>query len=155
MENGILEYELYRLEVIKSRLLSVIGRLIVTIVLVFAIGIFSEFKDEKISIIIITFLAFYVIVSDVWFCARVLGNWILGIIAFVVMIFACSKIAELGAIGSAIGIVLLIGVIFIDVYNVIMYIKQKSKVLAMNIKMRKISRQELKYYRNYYKNNKV
>ncbi len=55
MENEILEYELYRLEVIKSRLISIIGRLIATIILVVVCEVFDAFKAEKVSMMIVFF----------------------------------------------------------------------------------------------------
>ncbi len=95
-------------------------------------------------------------VSDFWFCVKATGNWIIGFIAFMAMLFASAKLTmESNTIGIIIGVFLLIGILFIDIYNIILYIKQKSKVLAMNIKMRKISRQEMKYYKNYYKKHKA
>lgn len=151
MENEILSYELYRLEVIKGRVLSIIGRVIATIILIFSTGMYVGYKNMELSSIILICICFYVLVSDTWLCIKATGNWIIGIIAFIVMIFAFAKLIELGTIGNIVGMFLLVGIFFIDIYNIFMYIKQKTKVVAMGIKMRKISRKELKYYKNYYK----
>lgn len=135
--NSIGNYQLYQLADLRSKIFSIFGRCLVAAILN---GVFQ--MDGV--------LIMYFWVSYSWFFIKLTGNYLIGIIVCIAaFIWGATKISTLpepwGAIAA---VVLILGIFIVDLVNIIRYIALRVKITKNGMKIRKLTRDEMKMYRN-------
>ncbi len=133
------EYKLYQLQVLGGKLTSIIGRCVAAFLLTAFMGGMNP----------LTFMVFYIWASWCWIFVKAMGNWIIGIVVAVAAVFLAmhyiSKQPE--NIANILMFLLLFGIIILDIINIIRYIVLRVGIVRDGIKIRRLSRQEMKSYK--------
>ena len=134
-----MEYSLYQLQILGSKIIGIIGRIIATAIFVSILG-----HGDLMSCFIC-----YIIVSYCWIFIKATGNYIIGIIAFAIFLYVvmANLIEKFGDKQDLIVAVFLFGIIIIDAINIIRYISLRMQVSSDGIKIRRLSKEEMKAYK--------
>lgn len=91
----------------------------------------ERFKENIWGNIVLLF-AIYGIISLIWLCVRLTGNWLIGIIAFAVMIYVWQyNMEKLGDIwNTLIGVAIYFGGLIMDVFTIIRYFSLKKSLFS-------------------------
>lgn len=128
------ELKMVKLAELRSRISGIPVKLIVTF-LVMA-GMYWNFSMDKfkedVPQNIFLFIVMYGILSYFWLCVKLTGNWIIGIVAAIVLIFLLAGNAE--KLGSTLSAVITIAMCFggpiLDVLAVLRYFSLKRKLFS-------------------------
>lgn len=134
--NSVGDYDLYQLGVLRGRIVSIFGRIIVSAVITGLLG----------GNILIS----YIWVSYCWFFIKLTRNYIIGIVACLICVYYfADKFSSLPQPWFTIWSLALIGSAFIiDLVNIIRYIALKRKIAKAGMAIRKLSREEKIAFRN-------
>ena len=134
-----MEYSLYQLQLLGSKIVGIIGRVIAT-------AIFVSFMGHG---DLLTCLLWYIIVSYCWIFIKATGNYIIGIIAFIIFLFVILEdlMAKFGDKQELIVAAFLFGIVVIDAINIIRYIALRMKLASNKIKICRLSKEEMKAYK--------
>lgn len=91
----------------------------------------ERFKEDIWGNIVLLF-AIYGIISFIWLCVRLTGNWLIGIIAFAVLIYVWQyNMEKLGDIwNTLIGVTIYFGGLIMDVFTIIRYFSLKKSLFS-------------------------
>lgn len=131
---------MYKLQLLREKLAGIIGRVIATIIVI------TVFGDRSPVACITT----YITVSYCWIFIKATGNFIIGIGGFLIcLLYATDKFLEKFSDKNQELIMnaLLIGVFVIDAINIIRYIAIRIKIANSNLKIRKLTREEMQQYK--------
>lgn len=135
-----MESSLFQLQVLKGKISGIIGRVIAAILLGTLLGNGS----------VLTFFLMYIIVSYCWIFIKATGNYIIGIVAFILVMYGVLEgvLEKAGDKQEIIAAALLLGVFVIDIANIIRFFALRVKITNAGMKIRRLSREEMKVYYN-------
>lgn len=128
------ELKIVKLAELRSRMSGIPVKMVVTVLI--TAGIMWQFRMDKfkenISGNIVILLMMYGIISYFWLCIKLTGNWIIGIIAAIVLIFVWQgNMEKLGNMWSTvIGMAICFGGPVLDVLTVIQYFFLRKSLFA-------------------------
>lgn len=137
--SNTIDYSLYQLHTLSYQIAGIIVRIIVTALIV------TFFTHGNLAMSVLM----YITVSYCWIFIKATGNYIIGIFVFFIFIFvAVDKITEkFGDKQELIITGLLVGVLVIDAINIIRFITLRIKVTKAGIKIRRLTKEELKAFK--------
>lgn len=137
------ELKIVKLAELRSKMSGIPVKLVVTFL--FMAGLYWKFSMEKfkedIPGNIFVFFVMYGIISYFWLCVKLTGNWIIGIIVAIALIFAWTANTEkLGdTVNTLIGCALCFGGPVLDILTVVRYFSLKRSLFSQ-------SRVDYEYY---------
>lgn len=140
------ELKIVKLAELRSRISGIPVKLLVTFL--FMAGLYWDFSMDKFKEDVLQniflFIIMYGILSYFWLCVKLTGNWIIGIIAAIALIFLFSTNAEkLGNTLSTIIVLLMcFGGPILDVLSIFRYFSLKRQLFSQ-------ARAEYEYYGEY------
>lgn len=136
------ESKLYQLQVVGGKLSSIIGRGVATLLI-------TTLLNGGVLMRVNEYLLWYVVISWCWIFIKATGNWIIGIIGTFVGCFLLynyiNSIQE--NVANILLFLLLWGIIIIDAINIVRYIALRMSIAKEGIKVRRLSKQEIKNYK--------
>jgi len=113
-------YAVNELNILRGKMAGIFGRIVVAVIITALLMRGSPTM----------FIPMYIIVSYSWIFIKATGNYIIGIVAFLVVMYGTiSKISALsGNTQTILFAVLLFGVIVIDIINIIRYVRLRSQM---------------------------
>lgn len=129
------ELKIVKLAELRSKIGVIPAKLLVTFLLVNAIlwnFSFEKFKEDIFQNIFV-FVIMYGIISYFWLCVKMTGNWIIGIVVAIVLVFVWTGSMEKmsGLVGTLIGCAICFGGPVMDVLTIIRYFAIKKKVFRI------------------------
>lgn len=133
-----MESALFQLQVLRGKISGIVGRVIAAILLGTLLGNGS----------LLTFLLMYIIVSYCWLFIKATGNYIIGIVAFILVMYGVidGVLEKFGDKQELVAAGLLVGVFVIDIINIIRFFALRVKITNAGMKIRRLSREEMKVY---------
>ena len=131
---------MYQLQLLREKIAGIIGRVIATIIVITVFGGRSPAAC----------IATYITISYCWIFIKATGNFIVGIGGFLIcLLYATDKFLEKfsGRNQELIVNALLVGVFVIDAINIIRYIAIRIRIANSNLKIYKLTREEMKQYK--------
>lgn len=126
------ELTIVKLATLRSKLAAIPGKLLVALLLFFATYCNFNFDmiTEKPAVSIFTLAAIYGIVSYFWLCVRAAGNWLIGIIAAVLLVVlwtvCMDKLPPI--LQTLIGAAICFGGVVMDILHIFSYSRIKKKI---------------------------
>lgn len=140
------ELKIVKLAELRSRMSGIPVKLFVTFLI--TAGAFWNFSMDKfkenIPQNLFAFLILYGVLSYVWVCIKLTGNWIIGIVVAIALIFLwTANLEKMGEVWSTvIGCVICFGGPVLDVWTIVRYFRLKKQLFAQ-------ARTEYEYYGEY------
>lgn len=126
------ELTIVKLATLRSKLAAIPGKLLVAFLLFFATYCNFNFDmiTEKPAVSVFTLAAIYGIVSYFWLCVRAAGNWLIGIIAAVLLVVlwtvCMDKLSPI--LQTLIGAAICFGGVVMDILHIFSYSRIKKKI---------------------------
>lgn len=126
------ELTIVKLATLRSKLAAIPGKLLVAFLLFFAAYCnfnLDKFKENPVTSAF-TMIVLYGVVSYFWLCVRATGNWLIGIIAAVLLIFLWTYFMDrLPPVAQTlIGVAICFGGVVMDLLHIFNYFRIKKKV---------------------------